>query len=85
MDLITLIGKLETNLSREIVGTNYGDTVSYAASSPKTVTINSTNYLQVNRICLIVDDTTTKLYMACYDFKKLVSVNISTINSISIT
>lgn len=86
MDLITLIGILEANLSREIVSTNYGDTVSYAASTPKTVTINSTtNHLQVNRLCLLVVNGVTKLYISSYGFKKVVSVNISTINTITIT
>jgi len=85
MDLITLIGTLETNLERELVSTNFGPTVSYAALTPKTVTINNTSYLQTNRLCLISNNNVTKLYVAGYNFKKLVSVNISTINTITIT
>ena len=86
MDLITLIGNLETNLTREIVSTNEGDTVSYTASSPKTVTINSTSYSNTNRLCLINKQSDIiNLYITSYDFKKIVKINISDITSISIS
>ena len=85
MDLITLIETLESNLSREIVGTNYGGTVSYAASTPKTVTIDNDEFLQTNRLCLLVVNNITYLYVSSYGFKKTVKVAISGIESITIT
>lgn len=85
MELLTLLGNLETNLTREIVSTNYGDTVSYTSNSSVTVTINSTSYLQVNRLCLISNENVTNMYISSYNSKKIVKINISDINSISIT
>lgn len=85
MELITLIGTLEANLTRELVNTNNGDTISYTANTPKTVTINSTTYSNSNRLCLISKNGTTKLYIASYDFKKVTGINITSINSISIS
>ena len=86
MDIITLIGNLESNLTREIVNTTDGNTISYTANTPKTVTINtSTTHTNVNRLCLISNSTATKLYITSYNYKKVSSVNISTITSITIT
>ena len=85
MNLITLIGNLETNLTRELVSTIHGDTISYTANTPKTVTVNSTSYTNVNRICLIANNTTTNMYIANNNFKNLTKINITTINSITIT
>ena len=85
MDLITLLGTLESNLTRELVSTIHGDTISYTADTPKTITINnSTTHTNVNRVCIIAEDN-TKLYVSSYDYKKLSSIDISTITSISIT
>ena len=86
MDLITLIGTLESNLTREIVSTIHGSTVSYTASTTKTVTINtSTAYSNVNRLCLISKNNTTYMYITSYEFKKTVKVSLADITSISIS
>lgn len=86
MNLLTLLGTLESNLTRELVGTNDGDTISYTADTTKTVTINTnTTYSNVNRLCLITNDTTTNMYIASYDYKKLSKINIANITNITIT
>jgi len=85
MNLITLIETLESKLKREIVSTIDGSTVSYTENTPKTITINSTDYPETNRVCLLSRNNTTKLYISAYQFKKLTKIDISTINTITIT
>ena len=66
MDLLTLIGTLETNLTREIIATNTGDElISYTNPTPFTTTINtSTEYSNTDRLCLTADSTATNLYIS---------------------
>ena len=84
MELITLIETLENNLTREIVNTKQGNVVSYTDTTPKTVTVNSTPYNNVNRLCLMVKNNITYLYINSYDTKKLTKIAISTITTITI-
>ena len=85
MNLIKLIETLESKLKREIVSTRDGSTVSYTENTPKTITINSTDYLETNRVCILSRNNTTNLYISAYQFKKLTKIDISTINTITIT
>lgn len=85
MDLTTLMGTLESNLTRELVSTIDGDVVSYFSSTPKTVTINDTAYLNSNRLCLISKNNTVYLYITAYDYKKISKISIADITTITIT
>lgn len=86
MDLVTLLTTLESNLTREIVNTIHGDTISYTSPTAMTITLNtSTVYTNVNRACLIVKNNTTYLYITSYDYKKTVKTSIADITSITIT
>jgi len=84
MILATVLETLEAALDRQLVTTNYGDTVSYPVNG-ETVTVNSTSYSHAERLCLLCIDNVTYLYINSYDARKRIKINISTINTLSIT